>query len=71
LEKRFKRLRSHLQRIDLGKNVIVYRPIGIIHSPFKNVRGVPIQPRAAGFTWFMLEIIRMLLRLGDGGVRLD
>ncbi len=23
---------------------IRYRPIGIIHSPFKNVRGVPIQP---------------------------
>lgn len=27
--------------------MIVYRPIGVIHSPFKDVRGVPIQPRAA------------------------
>lgn len=27
--------------------VIEYRPIGVIHSPFKDVRGTPIQPRAA------------------------
>jgi tRNA-Thr(GGU) m(6)t(6)A37 methyltransferase TsaA len=26
---------------------IRYRPIGIIHSPFKGSRGVPIQPKAA------------------------
>jgi tRNA-Thr(GGU) m(6)t(6)A37 methyltransferase TsaA len=26
---------------------ICYRPIGIIHSPFKQPKGVPIQPRAA------------------------
>lgn len=32
------------------KNVhdkIVYNPLGIIHSPFKKIEGVPIQPRAA------------------------
>jgi len=26
---------------------IIYKPIGIIHSPFKDVEGMPIQPRAA------------------------
>ncbi len=28
-------------------DVITYRPIGVIHSPFKDVEGVPIQPAAA------------------------
>ena len=28
-------------------NEIRYRPIGIIHSPFKKPRGIPIQPTAA------------------------
>ena len=28
-------------------NEIKYRPIGIIHSPFKEARGVPIQPAAS------------------------
>ena len=28
-------------------NEIKYRPIGIVHSPFKKARGVPIQPAAA------------------------
>lgn len=27
--------------------VIVYRPIGVVHSPFRDVEGVPIQPAAA------------------------
>jgi tRNA-Thr(GGU) m(6)t(6)A37 methyltransferase TsaA len=27
---------------------IVYRPIGVIHSPFKEPRGTPIQPPGAG-----------------------
>jgi len=27
--------------------IVKYKPIGVIHSPFKSVRGVPIQPRAA------------------------
>lgn len=26
---------------------IVYKPIGVIHSPFHDVEGMPIQPRAA------------------------
>ncbi|MGA9646739.1 MAG: tRNA (N6-threonylcarbamoyladenosine(37)-N6)-methyltransferase TrmO, partial [Candidatus Korobacteraceae bacterium] len=26
---------------------IVYKPIGVIHSPFADVEGMPIQPRAA------------------------
>jgi len=30
------------------RNIIIeYRPIGVIHSPFKDVRGTPIQPKAA------------------------
>jgi len=28
-------------------NNIKYKPIGIIHSPFKEPRGTPIQPAAA------------------------
>lgn len=28
-------------------NQIVYKPIGIIHSPFKNIKGMPIQPAGA------------------------
>ena len=28
-------------------NKIVYKPIGIIHSPFKNPKGMPIQPTGA------------------------
>jgi hypothetical protein len=26
---------------------IIYRPIGIIHSPFKDIKGMPIQPTVA------------------------
>jgi len=28
-------------------NQIIYKPIGIIYSPFKNIEGVPIQPAGA------------------------
>ncbi len=28
-------------------NEIKYKPIGVIHSPFKEAKGTPIQPRAA------------------------
>jgi len=28
-------------------NEIVYKPVGIIHSPFKNPKGMPIQPTGA------------------------
>ncbi len=31
----------------MKSNVICYTPIGIIHTPFKEPRGVPIQPSAA------------------------
>jgi tRNA (Thr-GGU) A37 N-methylase len=27
---------------------IVYRPIGIVHSPFKSIENMPIQPAAVG-----------------------
>ena len=27
--------------------VIIYKPIGVIHSPFKDVKGMPIQPAGA------------------------
>ncbi|RLE77724.1 MAG: tRNA (N6-threonylcarbamoyladenosine(37)-N6)-methyltransferase TrmO [Thermoprotei archaeon] len=30
-----------------ARSEIVYRPIGVIRTPFKDVRGVPIQPTAA------------------------
>ena len=26
---------------------IIYKPIGIVHSPFKSLKGTPIQPKAA------------------------
>ncbi|MEJ2615822.1 MAG: TrmO family methyltransferase, partial [Ignavibacteriaceae bacterium] len=28
-------------------NQIIYKPIGIIYSPFKSIEGVPIQPAGA------------------------
>ncbi|WP_324735349.1 tRNA (N6-threonylcarbamoyladenosine(37)-N6)-methyltransferase TrmO [Thermococcus sp. SY098] len=31
----------------MKSNVICYKPIGIIHTPFKEPRGIPIQPSAA------------------------
>ena len=33
--------------VGLRNIIIEYRPIGVIHSPFKDVRGTPIQPKAA------------------------
>jgi tRNA-Thr(GGU) m(6)t(6)A37 methyltransferase TsaA len=36
---------------------ITYRPIGIIHSPFKEPRGVPIQSAAAGEVEGTVEIL--------------
>lgn len=36
--------------------LIRYRPIGVIRSPFKGVRGVPIQPRAAEGVEGVVEI---------------
>ena len=37
---------SCLRRIE-KMNEIVYKPIGTIHSPFKNPKGMPIQPTGA------------------------
>jgi tRNA (adenine37-N6)-methyltransferase len=31
----------------INYNEIIYKPIGIIHSPFKTIEGVPIQPAGA------------------------
>ncbi len=36
--------------------IIIYRPIGIIHSSFENVKGVPIQPPAAKGVRGVVEI---------------
>jgi tRNA (adenine37-N6)-methyltransferase len=35
---------------------IIYKPIGIIHSPFKNPKGTPIQPVAAKNTEGIVEV---------------
>jgi tRNA-Thr(GGU) m(6)t(6)A37 methyltransferase TsaA len=35
---------------------IIYKPIGIIHSPFKNPKGTPIQPTAAKDIEGIIEI---------------
>ena len=34
---------------------ITYRPIGIIHSPFKDIEGMPIQPSGASMTKGTIE----------------
>ncbi len=39
----------------INQNRIIYHPIGIIHSPFKTIEGVPIQP--AGANGIMGEVI--------------
>ncbi len=35
---------------------IVYKPIGIIHSPFKDIKGMPIQPSRSDGTGGTVEI---------------
>ncbi len=30
-----------------NQNKIIYKPIGLIHSPFKTIEGIPIQPAGA------------------------
>ena len=37
---------------------IKFKPIGIIHSPFKKVKGVPIQPKAAGGIEGRVEVFK-------------
>ncbi len=36
-----------MKNIIVNTKGIIYKPIGIIHSPFKNIEGVPIQPAGA------------------------
>jgi tRNA-Thr(GGU) m(6)t(6)A37 methyltransferase TsaA len=36
--------------------LINYRPIGVVHSPFKDIRGMPIQPTGAAGIQARLEI---------------
>ena len=35
---------------------IIYNPIGVIHSPFKDIKGMPIQPAGAKGVAGMIEI---------------
>jgi tRNA-Thr(GGU) m(6)t(6)A37 methyltransferase TsaA len=35
---------------------ITYRPIGIVHSPFKNIKGMPIQPTGAAGVQGTIEV---------------
>lgn len=42
--------------MSLQGHVIKYRSIGVIRSPFKDVRGVPIQPRAAAEVEGVVEV---------------
>jgi tRNA-Thr(GGU) m(6)t(6)A37 methyltransferase TsaA len=41
---------------------IVYRPIGIIHSPFKEITGMPIQPTGAGKIRGSVEVLPELTK---------
>jgi tRNA-Thr(GGU) m(6)t(6)A37 methyltransferase TsaA len=43
-------------RKDESMNEIKYKPIGVIHSPFKEPRGTPIQPAGAKGTNGIVEI---------------
>jgi tRNA-Thr(GGU) m(6)t(6)A37 methyltransferase TsaA len=40
---------------------VVYRPIGTIHSPFRDVEGVPIQPTAAAGIRGSVEVLPELV----------
>ncbi len=48
---------------------IIYKPVGIIHSPFKNIEGVPIQPAAANGIKGRIELYKKYTQglLGLGG----
>jgi tRNA-Thr(GGU) m(6)t(6)A37 methyltransferase TsaA len=47
---------------------ITYRPIGIIHSPFKEPRGTPIQPAAA---WGVAGTVELFPEYVEGLADLD
>jgi len=49
----------------LDTQEIKYNPIGIIHSPFKEIEGVPIHPRGAKGIVGLIEIRKEL----EGGLR--
>jgi tRNA-Thr(GGU) m(6)t(6)A37 methyltransferase TsaA len=36
---------------------IIYQPIGVIHSPFSDIRAMPIQPGGAGGVQGMVELL--------------
>jgi tRNA-Thr(GGU) m(6)t(6)A37 methyltransferase TsaA len=40
---------------------IVYQPIGVVHSPFRDVEGVPIQPTAAAGIRGSVEVLPELV----------
>jgi tRNA (adenine37-N6)-methyltransferase len=41
---------------------IKYKPIGVIHSPFKNIEGVPVQPAAANGIKGRIELYKEYLQ---------
>jgi len=38
------------------ETIITYRPIGIIHTPFENIAGMPIQPHGAATTEGIIDL---------------
>jgi len=45
----------------MKNNIIEYQPIGIIHSPFKSIEGVPIQPSGAENVEGIIELDKKYL----------
>ena len=43
---------------NMNYNQIIYKPIGIIHSPFKTIEGVPIQPAGANDIRGKIEVYK-------------
>lgn len=48
----FRKTYSHISMKE-----IIYKPIGVIHTPFTNTQGMPIQPRAAEGVKGSIEIL--------------
>jgi tRNA (Thr-GGU) A37 N-methylase len=38
------------------ENAITYNPIGIIHTPFKEIEGMPVQPASANKAQGKIEL---------------
>jgi tRNA-Thr(GGU) m(6)t(6)A37 methyltransferase TsaA len=55
--------------LPMGTETITYRPIGVIHTPFKEPKGTPIQPAAApeveGTVEIFAEFAEGLADMGD------